>query len=248
MRRPILILTSIALCATAVWALWPEAAPELSVKNAQAFPLKGAPRAAMVTLTVSNAGGADRLMDVASNVAKLAILKSLDTTGLPIPASASGSLTMGAGHIMLTGLQAEPIQGDLLPITLQFERAGAITVNARVSNAPGVEAPTLNVPPDQAPALTLTTERAGDGWALRMTAQNFTFAQDAAPKPHKLGTGHARLFVHGMELGRYTTPTIEIPALPPGEHKVRVTLHANDGRPYSIDGRAISAQTTILEQ
>jgi len=52
--------------------------------------------------------------------------------GVVIPAEAMITLEPGKSHLALFGLQTELVQGETFPITLRFERAGEVTVNARV--------------------------------------------------------------------------------------------------------------------
>lgn len=51
------------------------------------------------------------------------------TESLEIPAGAEVRLEPGGSHLMLLGLKKPLTEGDHFPITLQFERAGKITVD-----------------------------------------------------------------------------------------------------------------------
>ena len=48
--------------------------------------------------------------------------------GLPIPAGESVTLSPGGYHLMLLGLSDAPKKGDHVPITFEFEKAGAVEV------------------------------------------------------------------------------------------------------------------------
>ena len=52
--------------------------------------------------------------------------------GIVIPAGATITLEPGKSYLALYGLQADLVQGQTLPLTLRFERAGEVTVVARV--------------------------------------------------------------------------------------------------------------------
>jgi copper(I)-binding protein len=52
--------------------------------------------------------------------------------GLVIPAGTTLTLEPGSSHLSLIGLQADLVQGDVFPLTLHFDRAGEVTVVARV--------------------------------------------------------------------------------------------------------------------
>jgi hypothetical protein len=52
--------------------------------------------------------------------------------GLEIPASGSVTLAPGGYHLMMMGLKGPLKQGSTLPVTLVFEKAGAIDVELAV--------------------------------------------------------------------------------------------------------------------
>jgi copper(I)-binding protein len=52
--------------------------------------------------------------------------------GLVIPAGSRVTLEPGTNHLVLIGLRADLVQGDEFPLTLHFDRAGEVTVFARV--------------------------------------------------------------------------------------------------------------------
>jgi len=53
---------------------------------------------------------------------------------MDIPAKGELKLTPGAYHIMLIGLNRPLVAGDMLPIKLKFEKAGEVTVQAKVKD------------------------------------------------------------------------------------------------------------------
>jgi copper(I)-binding protein len=116
-----------------------------------------APRASVGAgyLTIRNGGAQpDRLVSATSpRAAKVEIhTMSLDDgimrmrplpNGLEIPAGGEASLAPGGNHIMLIGLKISLREGELIPATLRFERAGPIKVHFKVaaagSSGPGAE-------------------------------------------------------------------------------------------------------------
>ena len=52
--------------------------------------------------------------------------------GLAIPAKGSAALSPGGYHLMLMGLKAPFKEGQMIPLTLTFEKAGAIDVELQV--------------------------------------------------------------------------------------------------------------------
>ena len=52
--------------------------------------------------------------------------------GLVIPAGGSASLSPGGFHLMLMGLTAPLKEGQMVPLTLTFEKAGPIEVQLQV--------------------------------------------------------------------------------------------------------------------
>ncbi|MEZ4767343.1 MAG: copper chaperone PCu(A)C [Caldilineales bacterium] len=54
------------------------------------------------------------------------------TDGIEIPANGQVELKPGGLHVMLIGLARDLNPGETFPVTLQFEQAGAVTVEAEV--------------------------------------------------------------------------------------------------------------------
>ncbi|WP_414900833.1 copper chaperone PCu(A)C [Sphingomonas flavalba] len=95
-------------------------------------------------MTITNHGkAADRLIGGSAAVASRVEVHTMAvdggvmrmrpvTGGLSIPAGASVALRPGGYHIMLIGLKAPLARGSAVPVTLRFEKAGAITVRLQV--------------------------------------------------------------------------------------------------------------------
>src|SRR3569832_790168 len=97
-------------------------------------------------LTIENRGTQpDRLLSASSAAAakveihQMAILDGIMTMrplddGLAIPPDASVTLAPGGDHIMFVGLTAPFEEGQRIPVSLNFERAGKIDVNFDVGS------------------------------------------------------------------------------------------------------------------
>ena len=102
------------------------------------------PDAVPVSLLVRNNGhSADRLIGGSTSVARRVDLHCTHLVdgqrqmqsmpdGIGIPAHGTLILEPGASHLMLVGLQADLVQGETFPLTLQFAYAGEVTVTTRV--------------------------------------------------------------------------------------------------------------------
>ena len=102
-------------------------------------------RVGVVYLTITDTGAADRLTAVASPVAASAglhesyddhgVAKMRSVAALPVEPGKPVSLAPGGYHIMLTGLKQPLHQGDEFPVTLTFDKAGAVTTTVTVRKA-----------------------------------------------------------------------------------------------------------------
>jgi copper(I)-binding protein len=96
-----------------------------------------------VYFVVRNAGGADRLIGVSSNVAGTAGMHSttIDAQGVArmvavqavdVQAGAEAKFAPGGLHVMLIGVTRPLEEGQEFPLTLTFEKAGAVTVEVAI--------------------------------------------------------------------------------------------------------------------
>jgi copper(I)-binding protein len=87
----------------------------------------------------------DRLISVTTDVAEKAelhthkeeggVMKMMQVLeGFVVPALGFHSLARGGDHVMLMGLKSELKNGDVIDLTLTFEQAGEVTVQAVVDN------------------------------------------------------------------------------------------------------------------
>ena len=119
----------------------------LLIEHPYARPTPPGARTGGAYFTVRNQGGqADRLLRVSSAAAKSAEIHSMTMDGnvmrmrnvpsLDIPANAKVTLSPGGYHVMLVGLIHPLVGGQQVPLTLTFEKAGAVDVHADVEAAP----------------------------------------------------------------------------------------------------------------
>lgn len=121
--------------------------PEIAPSDAWARETAPGQSAAAVYLTITNRGsGDDRLIGVASPVAReaslhetlseggIARMRAIDG-GLPLPARETVRLAPGGAHIMVEGLSGPLRRGERMALELRFERSGERSVEAEVVEA-----------------------------------------------------------------------------------------------------------------
>ena len=138
-------LFAAAIACAAISAQAPAAsAADLSIEGAYARAVPEGVRASAAYMTIANTGAEDDRLVAAS--ASFAARVELHTHilengvarmrevegGIPVPAGETVSLAPGGLHVMLMGLSGPLAEGSTAPITLVFERAGAIAVEAPV--------------------------------------------------------------------------------------------------------------------
>lgn len=97
------------------------------------------------------------------------------------------------------------------------------------------------------PQLTLSLHPDGpQSRNLHIEITNFTFAPEAVNGPHAPGQGHAHVYLNGVKIARTYGPWIQLDALPPGRHEIRVTLNANDHSQLSLNGTPIEATAELV--
>lgn len=105
---------------------------------------------AAVYLKMHNGGPeSDTLVNVRSDVAEMTMLhRSYEEDGimrmdhveaLEVPAGGSAALSPGSYHIMLMRLAAPLKRGEHFPLTLEFEKAGPVTVMVEITGIGGPE-------------------------------------------------------------------------------------------------------------
>lgn len=119
------------------------AAGDLTVSAAWSRATIGADRPGVVYLTIKNAGVEDdALVGLSTPAASKPMLHETvvedgvatmpHAMAVPVPAGGTAELAPGDFHAMLMGLAGSLEAGATFPVTLTFERAGEVTVEAEV--------------------------------------------------------------------------------------------------------------------
>lgn len=101
-------------------------------------------------LTVHNSGEADTLVKASTPLTSNAQLHEVITEGssskmqqkpggFPVPANGMLELKPGGYHIMMLDLTAPIVLGETVSLTLTFEKAGEVTIEAPVKSAPDMD-------------------------------------------------------------------------------------------------------------
>jgi len=133
------ILLAILFITGPVWA------DDIKVMDSYARVVTPAAKAGAIYLELHNhAEGEDRLIGVSSPFAKRTqlhthvvndegVAKMLHVEdGFAISADGHLSLAPGGDHVMLMGLTESLEQGDMIPLVLEFEKAGEVTLEVMV--------------------------------------------------------------------------------------------------------------------
>ena len=112
------------------------------VESAWARASAGTVRAGAGFLTIRNDGAADRLVGASAGVSRKveihthvmdgAVMRMRRVGAVPVAASSTTVLMPGGDHLMFIGLHAPLKEGGRFPVTLIFEKAGAVTVSMEV--------------------------------------------------------------------------------------------------------------------
>ena len=116
---------------------------DLSVSAAWSRATIGTARPAVFYVTIQNTGSTDdRLTGIETPVAGMPMLhETVMTEGvasmphaaaIDIPAGETISLAPGGFHGMLMDLEAELKEGESFPMTLQFEKAGKVSIDTEI--------------------------------------------------------------------------------------------------------------------
>ena len=113
---------------------------------------------------------------------------------------------------------------------------GAHQHGKAISLPPGPDAPTLQV--------AVTKDKVG-GWNLHIQTTSFRFAPDQVNEPHRVGEGHAHLYVNGEKVARIYGPWFHIGSLPKGRNELRVTLNANDHSELAVGDAKLAVMKEV---
>ncbi|MDF1856099.1 copper chaperone PCu(A)C [Pseudooceanicola sp.] len=132
---------AVALVLTPLSAL----AGDIQVEGAYARASSAMAKSGAAFMTLHNSGSADdRLIDARSDIAQRVELHThidagngvmqmrQDEDGFPLPAGGDAKLARGGDHVMFMGLNRPMNQGDMITVTLVFEKSGEMTVEIPV--------------------------------------------------------------------------------------------------------------------
>ncbi len=135
-----------AAAAIAAMAL-PALAQDITINDAYARSMGGMGASGAIFFDIKNASAeGDRLVSAASDAAKMVelhthkedangVMQMLAVPeGFEVPAGGDHLLARGGDHVMLMGLTRELADGDMVTLTLTFEKAGEVTVDVPVDN------------------------------------------------------------------------------------------------------------------
>jgi hypothetical protein len=119
---------------------------QVSVESAWARPTPPSAKLGAGYLTVVNAGAADRLVGARSPAAARVemhvtlrdgeIMRMREVKELSLPANGRLEFKPAGAHLMLVDLKRPFKQGDKVPVTLRFEKAGEVKVDLLVGRRP----------------------------------------------------------------------------------------------------------------
>jgi copper(I)-binding protein len=120
---------------------------DITVSGAMArFILAGRPGA--VFLTIENKGDADRLIAASSpltdrvelhtHLMVYGVMKMRQIEAIDVAASGTTELKSGGLHIMMFNVDPMPENDSMVPLTLTFEKAGNVDIQAMVSDKAGM--------------------------------------------------------------------------------------------------------------
>ena len=139
-----LILLSLVLALTPAAAFAADAQlKSLDIRQPFARATPASAKTAAVFMTIENKGKeAERLLSVSSPAAGIVeihemkmdggMMQMREVNGLEIKPGATIELKPGGYHVMLMDLKAPLKQGESVPVTLKFEKAGSVEVKAAI--------------------------------------------------------------------------------------------------------------------
>lgn len=142
-HRLLVAVTAAAVAATPIVAA-PSRVGTITVSGAWSRETAAGQTAGGGFVTLANSGAReDRLVSAASPVAAEVQLHTMSmdggimrmrqvTAGIPVPARGKLELRPGSFHIMFIGLKRPLHQGERIPVTLHFQRAGRVTIQFAV--------------------------------------------------------------------------------------------------------------------
>jgi len=142
MRVPVHVIVLVLLIAATSSAFTQGASIQVEQPWSRATPTGASTGAVYLTIT-NKSHDTDRLLGALSDVAdksQIHEMKVVNGTmemrevsgGLPVPAGGSVVLKPGGYHVMLIGLKKPLKAGETIPLTLDFEKAGKVSITVPV--------------------------------------------------------------------------------------------------------------------
>ena len=105
----------------------------------------------------------------------------------------------------------------------------------------------IEVPEGMAvPRISVTAEPdTVSGHNLFIDVEDFTIAPESASTEAVDGEGHLHLYVDGERILRFYNTALQLDGLEPGEHEIMVEVSANNHAAYAVDGKPVTAMTTV---
>ncbi len=139
------LLAKTTLFAMFAFGAGAQTTPTISLGDAWARATTTTAQAGAVYVTITEHGAPDRLIGASTPVAGKAalhetvrdgnVMKMRPVAGLAVSAKAPTSLSPMSYHIMLTDLKQPLASGQTFPLTLTFEKAGAVQTTVTVKAA-----------------------------------------------------------------------------------------------------------------
>lgn len=85
----------------------------------------------------------------------------------------------------------------------------------------------------------------GGSYILQVVPVGFTFSGENVNRGHAPGEGHAHVYVDGKKITRMYVPWVQLPALDPGMHTIKIGLNTNDHRDYTWNGKPVEASVEV---
>ena len=124
----------------------PDKPPAISVDGAWARATASGQSSTAIYMTISNDGGADRLLGVSTPAGQASvhstsmdggIMRMRSVEGADVPAESALKLELRGLHVMVTNLRRPLVEGTTVPVELRFERSGEKRLEVPVRAAGG---------------------------------------------------------------------------------------------------------------
>lgn len=144
LKRAVLLA---ALCAAA-----PAALAQVAIENPWARATAPGAKVAGGYMVIRNPGAApDRLVGASSpaaarvelhvHVREGEVMKMREVKGYDVPANSAFELKPGGAHLMFMEIKRPFVEGEMVPVTLKFERAGEVKAEFHVGRLGAASAP-----------------------------------------------------------------------------------------------------------